>query len=96
MFEMWEISILRTNRWKQKAMRGIYKKENRKWGKKMIEKYQKILKEVTIMLIIILILTIVETALYVKRLKIKDVQIREKIVEIDNLKEIVNEKSKEE
>lgn len=62
----------------------------------MVENSQKILKEVTIMLIIILILTIVETALYVKRLKIKDMQIREKIVEIDNLKEIVNEKSKEE
>lgn len=62
----------------------------------MAENSQKILKEVTIMLIIILILTIVETALYVRRLKIKDVQIREKIVEIDNLKEIVNERSKEE
>ncbi len=62
----------------------------------MAENSQKILKEVTIMLIIILILTIVETALYVRRLKIKDMQIREKIVEIDNLKEIVNEKSKEE
>lgn len=58
----------------------------------MAENSQKILKEVTIMLIIILILTIVETALYVRRLKIKDMQIREKIVEIDNLKEIVNEK----
>lgn len=62
----------------------------------MAENSQKILKEVTIMLIIILILTIVETALYVRRLKIKDMQIREKIVEIDNLKEIVNEKMKEE
>ena len=62
----------------------------------MAENSQKIFKEVTIMLIIILILTIVETALYVRRLKIKDMQIREKIVEIDNLKEIVNEKSKEE
>ena len=62
----------------------------------MAENSQKILKEVTIMLIIILILTIVESALYVRRLKIKDMQIREKIVEIDNLKEIVNEKSKEE
>ncbi|MFR2570925.1 MAG: hypothetical protein ACLS90_04380 [Clostridia bacterium] len=62
----------------------------------MAENSQKILKELTIMLIIILILTIVETALYVRRLKIKDMQIREKIVEIDNLKEIVNEKSKEE
>lgn len=58
----------------------------------MAENSQKILKELTIMLIIILILTIVETALYVRRLKIKDMQIREKIVEIDNLKEIVNEK----
>ena len=62
----------------------------------MAENSQKVLKEVTIMLIIILTLTIVETALYVRRLKIKDMQIREKIVEIDNLKEIVNEKSKEE
>ena len=62
----------------------------------MAENSQKILKELTIMLIIILILTIVETALYVRRLKIKDMQIREKIVEIDNLKEIVNEKMKEE
>lgn len=62
----------------------------------MAENSQKILKEVTIMLIIILILTIVETALYVRRLKIKDMQIREKIVEIDNLKEIVNEKIEEE
>ena len=62
----------------------------------MAENSQKILKEVTIMLIIILNLTIVETALYVRRLKIKDMQIREKIVEIDNLKEIVNEKMKEE
>lgn len=62
----------------------------------MAENSQKVLKEVTIMLIIILTLTIVETALYVRRLKIKDMQIREKIVEIDNLKEIVNEKIEEE
>lgn len=58
----------------------------------MIENLQKILKEVTILLIIILILTLIQSALYVKELNKKDMQIREKIVEIDNLKEIVNEK----
>ena len=62
----------------------------------MAENSQKILKEVTIMLIIILILTLIQSALYVKELNKKDMQIREKIVEIDNLKEIVNQKSKEE
>ena len=49
-----------------------------------------------ILLIIILILTLIQSALYVKELNKKDMQIREKIVEIDNLKEIVNERSKEE
>lgn len=58
----------------------------------MVENLQKILKEVTILLIIILILTLIQSALYVKELNKKDMQIREKIVEIDNLKEIVNEK----
>ncbi len=58
----------------------------------MAENSQKILKEVTILLIIILILTLIQSALYVKELNKKDMQIREKIVEIDNLKEIVNEK----
>lgn len=62
----------------------------------MVENLQKILKEVTILLIIILILTLIQSALYVKELNKKDMQIREKIVEIDNLKEIVNEKRKEE
>ena len=62
----------------------------------MIEKYQKILKEVLILLIIILILTLIQSALYVKELNKKDMQIREKIVEIDNLKEIVNENIEEE
>lgn len=62
----------------------------------MVENLQKILKEVTILLIIILILTLIQSALYVKELNKKDMQIREKIVEIDNLKEIVNEKMEEE
>lgn len=61
----------------------------------MVENLQKILKEVTILLIIILILTLIQSALYVKELNKKDMQIREKIVEIDNLKEIVNEKMEE-
>ncbi len=62
----------------------------------MVENLQKILKEVTILLIIILILTLIQSALYVKELNKKDMQIREKIVEIDNLKEIVNKKMEEE